>query len=79
MKNAFPFLMVLLARIAFADAPSKEECNTIFKKEKAAMNTCVESKCRGMDQQRFQECHSGCALDRSQKYQACYAKYVLEM
>ena len=30
-------------------------------------------------QQRFQECHSGCAFDHSEKYQACcYAKYVLD-
>lgn len=71
-------LVFLLATVASADAPSKAECDQVFKKEKAQMNACVEKKCRGKDQQAFQECHAGCAQERSDKYQSCYAKYVLD-
>lgn len=70
---------VMVSLVANAgEPPSKAECEQVFKKEKAQMNACVEKKCRGKDQQALQECHAGCAQERSDKYQACYAKYVLD-
>lgn len=75
--NRWTPLVVLFATVAAAETPSKAVCEQVFKKEKAQMNACVERKCRGKDQQAFQECHAGCAQERSDKYQACYAKYVL--
>lgn len=80
MLLRFAVLLVVLTNInalAADRALSKEECEIRFKKEKAAMNSCVE-KCRGKGGQAFQECHADCALERSNQYQACYARYVLE-
>lgn len=69
---------VMVSLVANAgEPPSKAECEQVFKKEKAQMNACVEKKCRGKDQQSFHECHAACAQERSDKYQSCYAKYIL--
>lgn len=77
--RSFVAVVMLAASTVFAGTPSKEECDVIFAKEKGAMNSCTEKKCRGKPQPKFAECMDGCALERSEKYQACYAKYVLDM
>jgi hypothetical protein len=79
MKRTMSLVFAIVAGVAVAETPSREVCNQIFKKEKAAMNACVEKKCRGKSQERFQECHSSCAQERSDQYQGCYAAYVLGM
>ena len=82
MKRTMSLMLMIVTGVAFAGTPSREVCNQIFKKEKAAMESCVAKNCSkfaGKDQEKYGECHSSCALERSDDYQACYTKFVLGM